>query len=61
MPIPRLRIILSYQAPAGHSYAVDTFPDQNRKPVTDHFDFENLMPEQLMTQVTACLNTGRTC
>jgi Domain of unknown function (DUF1996) len=61
VPIPRLRIILSYQAPAGHSYAVDTFPDQNRKPVTDHFDFENLMPEQLMTQVTACLNTGRTC
>jgi hypothetical protein len=61
VPIPRLRITLSYQVPAGHSYAVDTFPDQQRKPITDHFDFENLMPERLMTQITACLNTGRTC
>jgi hypothetical protein len=61
VPIPRLRITLSYRAPAGHSYAVDTFPDQQRKPVTDHFDFENLMPEGLMSRVTACLNTGRTC
>ena len=26
VPIPRLRITLSYRAPAGHSYAVDTLP-----------------------------------
>ena len=61
VPVPRLRITLSYRAPAGGSYAVDTFPDQARKPVTDHFDFENLMPEPLMAQVTVCLNAGRTC
>ena len=61
MPIPRLRITLTYQVPAGQSYAVDSFPDQQRKPVTDHFDFENLMPESLMTAVVDCVNAGRTC
>ena len=61
VPIPRLRITLSYRVPASHAYAVDSFPDQQRKPVTDHFDFENVMPERLMTQLVACLNTGRTC
>jgi hypothetical protein len=60
VPIPRLRITLSYRVPTGDAYAVDTFPDQQRKPITDHFDFENVMPERLMTQLTACLNTGRT-
>ena len=59
--IPQLRITLSYRVPASHAYAVDSFPDQQRKPVTDHFDFENVMPERLMTQLVACLNTGRTC
>jgi Domain of unknown function (DUF1996) len=61
VPIPRLRITLSYPVPAGRSYAIDTFPDQQRKPATDHFDFENLMPESLMAHVAACLNTGKTC
>jgi hypothetical protein len=61
VPIPRLRITLSYPAPAGHSYAVDTFPNQQRKPVTDHFDFENLMPERLMGHAVECINAGRSC
>ena len=60
-PIPRLRITLTYQVPPGPSYALDSFPDQQRKPVTDHFDFENLMPESLMTAVVDCVNAGRTC
>jgi hypothetical protein len=38
-----------------------TFPDQQRKAVTDHFDFENLMPESLMGLVVDCINTARTC
>ena len=61
LAVPRLRITLSYHVPAGRSYAVDTFPDQQRKPVTDHFDFENLMPEPLMRVVVDCVNAGRTC
>jgi Domain of unknown function (DUF1996) len=59
--IPRLRITLTYRVPPGPSYAIDSFPDQQRKPVTDHFDFENLMPEPLMRVVVDCVNAGRTC
>jgi hypothetical protein len=61
VPIPRLRITLSYDVPAGRTFAIDSFPDQGRNAVTDHFDFENLMPESLMNQVVDCINTGRTC
>jgi hypothetical protein len=60
-PIPRVRITLDYRVPPGPSYAVDSFPDQQRKPVTDHFDFENLMPDSLMTLVVGCINAGHTC
>jgi hypothetical protein len=59
--IPRLRITLSYDVPAGRSFAIDSFPDQQRKAVTDHFDFENLMLEPLMNHVVDCINTARTC
>jgi hypothetical protein len=61
MPIPRLRITVSYRVPPGRSYAIDSFPAQQRKPVTDHFDFANLMPESLMRLAVDCINTGRTC
>ena len=59
--IPRLRITLGYHVPPGRSFALDSFPDQARKAVTDHFDFANLMPESLMAIVVDCINTGRTC
>jgi Domain of unknown function (DUF1996) len=61
VPIPRLRITVSYRVPPGPSFAVDTFPDQQRKAVTDHFDFANLMPESLMRFVVECINSGRAC
>jgi hypothetical protein len=61
VPIPRLRITLSYHTPPGRTYAIDTFPDQQRKPITDHFDFENLIPDPLMNHITDCINTARTC
>jgi len=61
VPIPRLRITVSYRVPPGRSFAIDTFPDQQRKAVTDHFDFENVMPEPLMLGAVDCINTGRTC
>ena len=49
--IPRLRITLGYRVPPGCSFALDSFPDQARKAVTDHFDFENVMPESLMSVI----------
>jgi hypothetical protein len=59
--IPQLRITLSYRVPAGASYALDTFPEQLRKAVTDHNDFVNVMPESLMRRAVACINSGRRC
>jgi hypothetical protein len=59
--IPRLRIILAYQVPPGRSYAIDSFPDQERRPLTDHFDFLNVMPESLMREAVGCINAGRNC
>jgi hypothetical protein len=59
--VPRLRVTVAYQLPAGTSYDIDSFPDQNRSPVSDHSLFVNVMPEALMTQVVTCLNAGREC
>jgi hypothetical protein len=56
--IPQLRITLSYRVPDGASYALDTFPEQLRKAVTDHSDFENVMPDRLMRVVVAAINRG---
>jgi hypothetical protein len=61
VPIPRLRVTLSYDVPPGQTFAIDSFPDEQRKAVTDHFDFENVMPESLMSHVVDCVNAGRTC
>ncbi|MBQ0826351.1 DUF1996 domain-containing protein [Streptomyces tagetis] len=69
-PIPRLvqRIVYDVDAPSladgGKTtplFAVDSFPEQLHKPVTDHGDFINLFDEGLMREVADCINTGRTC
>ncbi|RLV09910.1 hypothetical protein CTZ27_01240 [Streptomyces griseocarneus] len=60
-PVPRLRMTLTYTVPRGPVYAVDSFPEQLRKPVTDHADFENVMPRALMETAVRCINTGRRC
>ncbi|MER6562675.1 DUF1996 domain-containing protein [Streptomyces sp. NPDC001027] len=42
-------------------YAVDGFPEQMHKPITDHGDFVNVFDEQLMNTVVKCINTGQEC
>ncbi|WP_055551299.1 DUF1996 domain-containing protein [Streptomyces sp. NBRC 110028] len=42
-------------------FAVDGFPEQLHKPVTDHGDFINVFDERVMNQMVRCINTGRTC
>ena len=59
--IPQLRIEVGYAVPPGRTFAIDTFPDQHRSPVTDHSDFIDVMPDPLMAQVVGCLNAGRHC
>ncbi|MDQ0955459.1 hypothetical protein QFZ24_009382 [Streptomyces phaeochromogenes] len=68
--IPQLvqRLVYDVDAPSlddnGQSspfYAVDGFPEQMHKPITDHGDFVNVFDEQLMTEMVQCINTGRKC
>ncbi|MEU1011318.1 DUF1996 domain-containing protein [Streptomyces sp. NPDC005890] len=69
-PIPQLvqRIVYDVDAPSladgGRTvplFAVDSFPEQLHKPVTDHGDFINVFGEDLMREMVDCINAGRTC
>ncbi|MEJ8656789.1 DUF1996 domain-containing protein [Streptomyces sp. MS1.AVA.4] len=42
-------------------FAVDSFPEQLHKPITDHGDFINVFDENLMNKVVNCINGGRRC
>ncbi|MEU8192185.1 DUF1996 domain-containing protein [Microbispora amethystogenes] len=59
--IPQLRMTLAYSVPGGPSFAVDSFPEQRHNPITDHADFENVMPDRLMRSVVTCINRGLRC
>ncbi|KUN79351.1 hypothetical protein AQJ66_28700 [Streptomyces bungoensis] len=68
--IPQLvqRIVYDVPAPSiedgGRTvplFAVDSFPEQLHKPVTDHGDFINVFDESLMRHMVDCINSGRTC
>ncbi|MEU0007873.1 DUF1996 domain-containing protein [Streptomyces sp. NPDC006314] len=69
-PIPQLvqRIVYDVEAPSlqdgGRTvplFAVDSFPEQLHKPVTDHGDFINVFDEDLMREMVDCINSGRNC
>lgn len=69
-PIPQLvqRIVYDVAAPSladgGRTrpfFAVDSFPEQLHKPVTDHGDFINVFDEDLMQEMVDCINSGRQC
>ncbi|MFD9979602.1 DUF1996 domain-containing protein [Streptomyces massasporeus] len=60
--IPQLVQRLTYSGLAGSTaFAVDSFPESLHKPVTDHGDFINAMPDRLMKQAANCINSGRRC
>ncbi|MEU9790102.1 DUF1996 domain-containing protein [Streptomyces sparsogenes] len=59
--IPQLVNKITYEVPAGATYAVDGFPEQLHKPITDHDDFINVMSDQLMKKAVDCINSGRKC
>ncbi|MFJ9663488.1 DUF1996 domain-containing protein [Streptomyces sp. NPDC101219] len=69
-PVPQLvqRIVYDVDAPSLNDggktvplFAVDSFPEQLHKPITDHGDFINVFDEDLMNEVVSCINEGRTC
>jgi hypothetical protein len=68
--IPQLvqRLVYDVDAPSlkdgGRTtplFAVDSFPEQLHKPVTDHGDFINVFDEDLMREMVDCINEGRQC
>ncbi|MEU5362725.1 DUF1996 domain-containing protein [Streptomyces sp. NPDC005925] len=67
--IPRLTMNLVYDVPrptvedgqVRNPFAVDGFPEQLHKPITDHDDFINVMDEDLMNRVVDCVNSGEDC
>jgi hypothetical protein len=67
--VPQLQVRLVYDIPAPtvengqvrNPYAVDSFPEQLHKPITDHNDFINVMDEELMNEVVDCINSGEDC
>ncbi|MFE7777023.1 DUF1996 domain-containing protein [Streptomyces sp. NPDC057445] len=66
--IPQLvqRIVYDVPPPVfdGNSpavFAVDSFPEQLHKPVTDHGDFINVFDDDLMRTMVSCINEGREC
>ncbi|WP_078606519.1 DUF1996 domain-containing protein [Streptomyces violaceorubidus] len=68
--VPRLvqRVVYDVAAPSLEDgggtvplFAVDSFPEQLHKPVTDHSDFINVFDEDLMREMAECINSGRTC
>ncbi|MFJ3898813.1 DUF1996 domain-containing protein [Streptomyces sp. NPDC090083] len=68
--IPQLvqRIVYDVKAPSLQDggkttplFAVDSFPEQQHKPVTDHGDFINVFDEGLMKDMVNCINNGEKC
>lgn len=59
--IPQLVQRIVYDVPPGPGFAVDSFPEQLHKPVTDHGDFINVFDQRLMKRMAKCINSGQRC
>ncbi|WP_086748507.1 DUF1996 domain-containing protein [Streptomyces scabiei] len=67
--IPQLQVRLVYniQAPQIQNgqvvkpFAVDSFPENLHKPITDHNDFINFFNQQTMNKMVQCINGGQNC
>ncbi|WP_416978695.1 DUF1996 domain-containing protein [Streptomyces sp. T028] len=67
--IPQLQVRLVYNVPqpkiqngvVTNAYAVDSFPENLHKPITDHNDFINFFSANTMNQMVNCINTGKKC
>jgi hypothetical protein len=63
--IPQLRITVSYDIPQDvqikGQYALDSFPEENHNPFSDHNDFINVNSAQTMQRIATCINKGRNC
>ncbi|MEU1409570.1 DUF1996 domain-containing protein [Streptomyces sp. NPDC005728] len=61
-PIPQLVERITYDVGADNQQiAVDSFPEEDHKAVTDHGDFVNVMTAELMNKAVDCINNGSKC
>lgn len=61
VPVPALRITLTYDQPAGRAFSLDSFPDNQHAANTDHSDYENFASKEQNEAGADCINSGRTC
>ncbi|MFJ3497272.1 DUF1996 domain-containing protein [Streptomyces sp. NPDC086091] len=67
--IPQLQVRLVYSVTPPklrngqvvNPFAVDSFPENLHKPITDHNDFINFFSQETMNQLVNCINTGKRC
>ncbi|NLU73664.1 DUF1996 domain-containing protein [Streptomyces sp. HNM0575] len=65
--IPQLKFTLKYDIPqenlvnADTPFAVDSFPEQLHKPITDHADTIIDTGEDLQNKIVDCINNGKGC
>ncbi|WP_199549977.1 DUF1996 domain-containing protein [Streptomyces sp. N35] len=59
--IPQLVQRIVYDVPPEPNFAVDSFPEQLHKPVTDHGDFINVFADREMRRLVNCVNRGDRC
>ena len=61
VPVPALRITLTYDQPSGRDFSIDSFPNEQHAPNTDHSDYENLASEDQSRRGAECINAGLRC
>ncbi|MFI1995586.1 DUF1996 domain-containing protein [Actinoplanes sp. NPDC020271] len=63
--IPQLRVTISYDIPRDvqlqGQYALDSFPEENHNPFSDHDDFVNVNAARTMQRIATCINQGKKC
>ena len=63
--MPQLRISIAYDIPTDvqqkGQYQLDSFPEENHNPASDHNDFANVNSDETMAAMVDCINTGRNC
>jgi hypothetical protein len=63
--VPQVRIAITYDIPTevqeNGQYQLDSFPEENHNPVSDHNDFANVNSDETMAEIVDCINTGRRC
>lgn len=62
VPVPALRLTVSYaDMPSGRQFAIDSFPEQQHNPITDHALMEYISTERRAEAGAECINSGQRC